>query len=202
MSHFEDVIARNTFRQYLRSPNLQAWFRTVADLTHEELMEPIEALQSWPNPTGLKLWTLDMLGSFVGLPRPLILGSDGPQEFFGFRGARGYEPKGFGGGVLADERSIRESLRPLPDTDFRRLLKARMLTLRSNSSLHAIDRAAKALEPLAFQGAQRVTQTAPHEFTLHLAVNDVSMRQVLGQKSVLQRVLPFPVLSQITIEFV
>lgn len=180
---------------------MQAWFRTVADLTHEELMEPIVDLQSWPNPKGLRLWTLDMLGSFVGFPRPLILSQEGSQDFFGFAGARGYNPKGFGGGTIADSRSIKESLRPLPDPDYRRLLSARLLTLRSNSSLFAINRAAEALEPIPYTG-QRITSTGPHEFSLHLDVGSIAMRQALTQSFVRERIFPFPVLSLVTIQYV
>ena len=82
---------------------------------------------------------LDRIGDLLGIARPPV--ADTNVDFFGFAG----EDEGFGRGVLADHITTVGPTVPLDDNSYRRLLRARAITLTSSDGVADVARAARAL---------------------------------------------------------
>ena len=84
---------------------------------------------------------LDVLGEIVGIPRPLIL--DTSITFFGFQGVVGVD--GFGdtgnpalGGLFRDEGSAGAGNIPLPDDQYRVVIKAKIYKNTSSGTIEDV----------------------------------------------------------------
>ena len=201
MNHVDlnTVLDRTMLRQYRDSPLLQAWASRMAVSVQDGVVDVAEELHGWPNPSKLRYWTLDMLGSLIAMPRPVILYRDSDGGFFGFKGASGYVPGGFGS-LMADKETLRTSLVEVSDVWYRRLLSARLARLTSNASYGQILRIGQELEPP--ESRQSTLVLASGTWELRLRIPSVTLRLALARAEVQSKIFPFPIGVQHTIKFI
>lgn len=158
LQSLEDIL----LSQYLDSAE-RRFVSLLLALADREFSRPLERFtHSIDDATGP---FLDRIGDLLGLERPPV--PDTNVDFFGFAG----EDVSFGHGLLADhEVTVGPTVR-MADEAYRRMLKARAITLRSTSGLEDVKRAADELFDQAFVSPQ--SRTTP--FQLFTQTNYVAM---------------------------
>ena len=129
--------------QYVNAENLQAVINIFLRVSEDELDQAQEDLRL----AGLidsanGVW-LDRIGLRFGLERPYTtqLQVDARFGFEGVMRARGFDTAPFSGDAVS------ESLFPLPDVVFRRIIRARAIAVTYDGSFSAFRLAAAALDP-------------------------------------------------------
>ncbi|MDE2846016.1 MAG: DUF2612 domain-containing protein [Gemmatimonadota bacterium] len=121
--------------QYENSEKLKGLISGVTTILEEQVTNPLQRLDRFPNPDACSGVLLDWIGKCIGLLRPVIPSGE-------YLGVLGTEPSG--GEVLEDAptydpaRAVSE-VAPLGDDIFRLLLKARARRLRGGANRETIE---------------------------------------------------------------
>ena len=129
--------------QWNASPRIRALIQVYLDIANQDILPALEAIRlqrQIETATGI---SLDYLGRRLGIERPPT--SDPSQDTrFGFETAgEGFDQVPFGGDAE------NEALFPLPDSIYRRLLRARTIALLSDGTLNYLINSIRAIDPSA-----------------------------------------------------
>lgn len=114
--------------QYASSTRLRALIRAILNVSDQQILSVADELQRCLNIDLASGYWLDRMGRLLGLERPSVVSADYDDVIrFGVRGA------GFGNFPFVLSSLLEYS--PLGDGDYRRLLKSRIVSLRSGCTL-------------------------------------------------------------------
>ena len=146
------------FHQYRNSTNLRAFIGGILQLLQDEIADPLMYLEQQAGVDDAEGVWLDLLGDRLGFRRPGIL--DTEVDYFGFYDSGedlDNQPNlGFDAGPLFTEEGRLQVRLPLGDEQYRNLLQARGLTLRSRASRGEIE----AVLDLLFEGDTSVAEVS------------------------------------------
>ena len=114
--------------QYRDSRRLRALIRAILNVSDQQILSVSDQLERCLNIDLASGYWLDRMGRLLGLKRPSILTAIYDDVIrFGVRGA------GFGNFPFVQSEMLTRE--PLGDSDYRRLIKSRIITLRSGCTL-------------------------------------------------------------------
>ena len=146
------------FHQYRNARNLRSLVSGILQLLQDEIADPLMYLERQAGVDDAEGVWLDLLGGRLGFTRPGIL--DTSVDYFGFWDPTETEADQpnlpFDSGPLFTEEGRLQVRLPLGDEQYRNLLRARGLTLRSRASRGEIE----AVLDLLFDGDTSVAEVA------------------------------------------
>ena len=146
------------FWQYRNSQNLRTFVSGILQILQDEIADPSMYLEQQTGvDTAEGVW-LDLLGDRYGFQRPGVLDTD--VDYFGFWDPNETEANqpnlGFDSGPMFTEEARLQVRLPLGDEQYRNLLQARGLTLRSRASRGEIE----AVLDMLFDGDTSVAEVS------------------------------------------
>lgn len=138
-----NYVERRIIQQYKESPDLVALLQAFIDDGQPDMLKALQDMTLRLDIDAMSGINLDLIGEIIGFPRPVSLGDEAEyiEQVFAYSSdgsveidtARGY---GFG------EYAASQEFPPMPDDDYRRFLKVKIIRNNSNKTIFDCERAA------------------------------------------------------------
>ena len=138
-----NYVERRIVQQYKESPDLIALLESFIDDGTPELMKALQDMSLRLDIDAMSGINLDLIGEIVGFPRPVSFGDEAEyiEQVFAYSSDGSVEldtQRGYGFG----EYAASQEFPPMPDNDYRRFLKVKIIRNNSNKTILDCQRAA------------------------------------------------------------
>jgi hypothetical protein len=160
-----NYVERRIIQQYKESPDLVALLDSFIDNGQPDVMKALQDMSQRLDIDAMSGINLDLIGEIIGFPRPVSLGDEAEyiEQVFAYSSDGSVEldtQRGYGFG----EYAASQEFPPMPDDDYRRFLKVKIIRNNSNKTILDCQRAALILldaEPAESFGVTWTTDNIP-----------------------------------------